>query len=273
MPLKINLQRIIFITILVLFGLKLSSSSLAGVNIWTGIEQQDVAVCTIAPQQAFQDDSVHMEKRSGDFVNQPYEYNLYLPTIYCEINSSPATIIGRVIDSLGVPVDGINLAMMNGDFRVDSYSDKNGDFTAEVIQGCNPIWNVQIVGISCSSRVMDPSTCLLKGYFERNYSENIAVPQSQPLIFTYEKATTVMNGTVIDLQGVPISDVRVFAFRSDNARSWGASLENGKFALPASDGSWDAYAVKFNPWTEGTHVNVNIVNGVATPDPLILNIP
>lgn len=198
---------------------------------------------------------------------------IYLPLIMHNYNPLTVTIKGRVIDSLDVPVNGINIAIIQDSYRTDAYSDSDGYFYADVPRTSNPIWNVQIVGILCSSRVMDPQNCVLKGYFQRNYNENVSVPQSQSLVFVFEKATTVISGTVVNAQGQPLSDIRVFAFRSDSAWSWGQSFSSGNFELPASDGSWDAYAVRFNPWTEGIHVGVIITDGVSSPSPVILTMP
>jgi serine/threonine protein kinase len=183
-------------------------------------------------------------------------------------------ISGKVVDSLGVPIEGINIAVtQSGDdyFRIDTYSTDDGTFHASLPRDSSGTWAVQIVGINCKSRIMD-SSCNLSGYFDLHDMEIIELPQKEPVVFVYEKATTVIRGTVIDRQGQPVSDIRIFADRSDGARSWTGSSDSGEFELPASDGSWEVYAFRFDPRAESEHIRVDITED-ELPDSIVLIAP
>jgi len=183
---------------------------------------------------------------------------------YCPLQ---VTISGKVIDSLNNPIDGINIAITQSAQRVDVYSDINGDFQTSVPNTGNSIWNAQIVGIMCTSRIMDPTSCNLKGYFELKYYMDVDASQSQPAVFIFEKATTVIKGKI------SVNGIRIFAIRSDGARSWISSSDTGDFELPASAGSWDVYAVSFTPsWKEGQHIKVEII-GTESPTSINLSAP
>jgi hypothetical protein len=172
--------------------------------------------------------------------------------------TATAVITGRVVDSLGAPIEGTGVAIIQrsssgDDLRLDVDSDREGSFEVHVPQTGNPTWNVQIVSMSCGSRVMNPQACELTGYFWVTYNVNVVVPQSRPVIFLFEKATTVIRGTAGE------GNDQVRALRSDGALSFGTPSSSGDFELPASNGRWDVYAVRFNPYTEGNHVRIEIV--------------
>ncbi len=188
-------------------------------------------------------------------VNKPKTgFSTSMPVKIGYSTSTPkADIFGNVVDSEGYPIEGINLAINQGDQRVDVYSGVNGSFSTYLPSSTNPIWNVQVVGIKCSSRVMN--NCMLTGYFELTQGMNVTLPLSKPITFIFEKATTMIKGKV------PASGIRIFANRSDGASSWGQSLNDGTFELPASDGIWDVYAANLNPYQEGEHISLEIING------------
>jgi serine/threonine-protein kinase len=193
-----------------------------------------------------------------------------VPVVELPADSDITRIFGFVNDSLGKPIDGINVAIWQGsgdaEYRQDAYSNSEGYFQADVPINAGPVWNVEAVGISCSSRIMDPANCSLNGYFELSDYASVAVPQSQPILFVYEKANTVLRGNV------PRGNTRVIAERSDGARSWGTSSDSGDFELPISDGSWEVYSVRFDPRTEGQRIRVEVTGG-NPPAPISLTAP
>lgn len=168
---------------------------------------------------------------------------------------TPPSIFGSVVDSDGLPIEGINIAVIQEEKRVDVYSATDGSFSAELPKSTNSNWTLEIVGINCTSKIM--SNCLLTGYFELFRSIDVTVPLSEPITFIFEKATTTIKGKV------SISGVRIFAIRSDGANSWGTSLIDGTFELPASDGMWNVYAVDLNSNQESEHIDLEIINGIS----------
>jgi hypothetical protein len=182
------------------------------------------------------------------------------------VGASDHTIVGSVTGSDGKPIGAVDVAVIQGQARVDVNSGSDGTFSATIPRTSNPDWNVQVVGIGCTSGVMDCNSGNMVGYFEQTFNVNVTVPQSQPIAFIFEKATTVIQGQV------PAGGLRIFAARSDGALSWGTSSSSGAFKLPAGDGSWEVYAVKFNPRAESSHVTVTIAGGGA-PAPVTLAAP
>ncbi|MFN8382931.1 MAG: carboxypeptidase-like regulatory domain-containing protein [Anaerolineales bacterium] len=168
---------------------------------------------------------------------------------------SKQSIFGSVVDSDGLPIEGINIAVIQKENRVDAYSAADGSFSAELPTSTDPNWNVEIVGINCTSKVM--TNCVLTGYFESFQNTDVTVPLSKPVTFVFEKATTSIKGKA------PVSGLRIFAIRSDGANSWGESLNDGAFELPASDGKWDVYAIDLNSNQESEHVSLEINNGIS----------
>jgi serine/threonine-protein kinase len=193
-----------------------------------------------------------------------------VPVVELPADSDITRIFGFVNDSLGKPIDGINVAIWQGsgdaEYRQDAYSNSEGYFQADVPISEGPVWNVEAVGILCSSRIMDPADCSLNGYFESSDYASVAVPQSQPVFFVYEKANNVLRGNV------PRGNTRVIAERSDGATSWGTSSDSGNFELPISDGSWEVYSLKFDPRTEGQRIRVEVTGG-NPPAPISLTAP
>ena len=171
------------------------------------------------------------------------------------LNQTTPSIFGSVVDSDGLPIEGINIAVIQEEKRVDVYSATDGSFRTELPDSTNSNWNVEIVGINCTSKIM--TNCLLTGYFELFQSIDVTVPLSEPIILIFEKATTTIKGKV------PVSGIRIFAIRSDGANSWGESSNDGTFELPASDGLWDVYAVDLNSNQESEHIDLEIINGTS----------
>lgn len=185
------------------------------------------------------------------------------------------TVYGKVVDTAGYSIDGINLALtsptLDDETRTDAYSNIHGDFFFYLPLGSSDLWQVSIVGIQCESIVMDED-CRLRSFFERQVAHIVRLPLTGPVIFVYERASTLIRGTVINDQEQPVEGMRVYAVRADDARSWGSTNEFGEFELPASDGRWEIFAVQFNPRVEGERVTIEIVSGSA-PEALFIQAP
>ncbi len=165
------------------------------------------------------------------------------------------SIFGSVVDSDGLPIEGINIAVIQEEKRLDVYTAGDGSFSVELPRSTKSNWTLDIVGINCESKIM--TDCLLTGYFELFQSIDVTVPLSKPITFVFEKATTTIKGKVA------ASGIRIFAIRSDGATSWGESIYEGTFELPASDGIWDVFAVDLNSGQESEHISLEIINGTS----------
>jgi hypothetical protein len=117
--------------------------------------------------------------------------------------------------------------------------------------------------------------CQLSGYFDSKHNNvTINVPQTEPVIFTYQRATAMLRGVVRDRTGQPVKNQRVDALRVDGGWSWGGnSDESGAFALPVAGGTWEVYTISFNPTrAEGKHITVQVIDGQDT-EPIALETP
>lgn len=189
---------------------------------------------------------------NGDVDNLPRE----------EITDS-LIVSGKVIDSSGESIEGIDVAVIHRMFdsvvQINTLSNKYGEFYAYIPPVITGAWEVQIVGISCDSRIVN-SSCSLSGYFNYNNRAYLELPPPAPVVFMYEISTTVITGTVVNEDGQTVS-MRVFAERDDGASSHTVSSSSGDFELPASVGSWEIYTLELKPRVEGERVSVDIVEG------------
>jgi hypothetical protein len=183
---------------------------------------------------------------------------------------SPVMVMGQVVDSENSPISGIGIAVTQDQTRSDAHSGDSGFFFVSLPDDSTGMWTVSVVSIDCTSRIMN-AECSLNGYFDLYTTQTISIPQTEKIVFVYEIATSALIGTVVDQAGQPVSDARVEAKRSDGARSWVAASE-GHFSLAVSPGTWEVYAMTFDPSQTGESVTVTIDPDVA-PDPLTLIIP
>ena len=103
----------------------------------------------------------------------------------------PGAIIiqGKIVDKQQQPIVGINLAVTQGmrtnQVRIDVYSDSEGKFYAYLPETASGPWTVEIVGILCTSSIMD-ANCKYSGHFATN-AFTIMVPDDVaiPLVFEY----------------------------------------------------------------------------------------
>jgi hypothetical protein len=98
------------------------------------------------------------------------------------------TIKGRVVDSSGAPIEGLTIAIYqqagDGERRTDSTTLANGEFSAFVPLTEIGTWNVSVVGISCTSRIVDAS-CKYSGHFDPVYT-TLVLPQQNLIEFIYQ---------------------------------------------------------------------------------------
>ncbi len=96
---------------------------------------------------------------------------------------------GQVVDSAGTPINGVVLAVYKGQgpdqLRTDATSNASGRFYAYLPLGADGSWTVEVVGIGCSSWIMD-SNCRYHGVFSAHGKETIQPPVSEPLYFVFD---------------------------------------------------------------------------------------
>lgn len=206
------------------------------------------------------------------------EFLRYTPPEYplpVAIFTNSLVISGRVVDSNGDPIDGIAIAVGQsfGDqfLRTDALSGEDGIFRAYLPQDSSGLWLVEVVGVRCTSRIVDEE-CRLSGYFIVDDEVPVALPQTVPIEFVYEIATTTISGTVLNAQGRAVVGMSVHASRADGAFSWGISGGEGEFQIAASEGTWQVFTVTFNPRTEGARIEVTVQAG-QDPQPIELSAP
>jgi uncharacterized protein YgiM (DUF1202 family) len=181
-------------------------------------------------------------------------------------------VTGKIIDSNGEPVEGIQLALGQNyfapEFQIATVSDEHGNFYIYLPPQAVGAANIQIIGINCQSKIVN-SNCNLETHFIYNTFVETTLPSQYPILFLYEKATTKIEGTVTDADGKPVS-IRVNARRSDGARSFTVSDSLGKFSLPAGQGTWQVRTILYEPTREGEAVFVNITP--SEPSPKAINL-
>lgn len=178
-----------------------------------------------------------------------------VPTQTESINN-PLSLSGRVIDSDGLPINGIAIAAVQGDKSMNGESDGDGRFTLQLPDAGE--WKVELTGIACESRIVD-SNCNLRGYFPRILNVIVNVPYNGEINLDFEKATKDLSGIVRNNQGQALSGIGVHGRRSDGAETHSATGSDGSFTLPASPGQWEIWPIQFDPsYVEGEHFQVNI---------------
>jgi SH3-like domain-containing protein len=184
-------------------------------------------------------------------------------------------IFGKVIDSSGQPINGVQVQVTAQLFQIAvqfvTHSGADGIFYAYFPPRTVGVWLVQIIGTECDSRIVD-GNCNVVEYILYNDSAYVQLPATAPLVFVYEKASNTIPGTVQDASGKVVSSMRVFATRSDGASASAISSATGSFTLPASPGVWKVYAVQFNPTLEGEAVYVTVPES-SQPDPITVLSP
>lgn len=187
------------------------------------------------------------------------------------------TITGRVEDTEGSPIPGINVAVILSndefDLRDDAISDENGVFTVYLPEDLFGTFDVQIVSWNCESPIAN-ANCQLSGYIQVEDRAFVTVPveQGEELVFTYEKTDQVLTGSVVEANGDPVDRILIVAERDDGATSLGRSDALGEFSIPIASGTWEVYAVIYDPdYTEGERVTVEISD--SAPEEIVVEAP
>ena len=95
---------------------------------------------------------------------------------------------GKVVDSIGEPVDGITVAAFrtgtDGNERTEGVSAANGHFYLYMPEEVGSDWSAAVVGVDCKSRIMDVS-CSYNGRFEPESLSLTLVPEGAVFEFQY----------------------------------------------------------------------------------------
>ena len=133
-------------------------------------------------------------------IEAPDYYSGWMLAIFLEIEGNPdhlrtveavdaLTIGGTVVDEAGDPVDKINVAVYRrsdgNEQRTDAHTDLEGNFYAYLPLDSEGEWMASVVGIGCSSRIVD-ADCDYTGRFEPE-SQLFTLPLDEPLSFVYMK--------------------------------------------------------------------------------------
>lgn len=222
-------------------------------------------------------DWIQMEDKDG---KQGWVFAELL-TLEGELQSLPVlgppdnlTISGKVIDSTGLPVNGVQIQVTAQLFQIAvqfvTRTNAEGIFYAFFPPDTVGVWLIEVIGTDCDSRIVD-ANCNVVEYFLYNDSAYVQLPANAPLVFVYEKASSFLSGTVQEAGGQPVS-MRVFATRSDGAIATAISSATGSFTLPVSAGVWKVYAVQLNPLLEGEAVYVTVAED-RQPEPISVRAP
>lgn len=93
---------------------------------------------------------------------------------------------GKVIDEFGEPVNDINVAVIRNNgttLRTDARTTDSGEFFAYIQSNNGNEWQVSVVGIGCTSRIVDQD-CNFEGKFEPAII-TILLPLQKTIEFTY----------------------------------------------------------------------------------------
>jgi len=185
------------------------------------------------------------------------------------------SINGKVIDQNGQTINGVQVQVTAQlfDFAVKfvTRSNEDGYFYTFFPLDTVGVWLVEIIGTDCGSRIVD-ANCNVVEFFLYNSAAYVQLPAASPLVFVYEAASSHITGTVQDASGAALSNVRVFATRSDGATAEALSSNTGSFVLPASPGIWEAYTVQPSPYLEGERFRVEVPE-TGEPDPIVILSP
>ena len=165
------------------------------------------------------------------------------------------TLRGHVADNQAEPVSGIRVAAEGqgnlAGIRSEGVSDQDGNFYIYLPKEINGTFNVEIVAVNCTSNIADVQPdggCQADDHFTVNWQAEAAIPQTSPVIFSYERAAAFLEGKVVYQDGNGASEVLVRATRiSDEVTSEKVTPVGGGFKLPLGIGTWEVVAVRFMP--------------------------
>jgi len=101
---------------------------------------------------------------------------------------SSITIIGNAMDTNNIGVDGLDVAVFQGNGadqrRTDTYTELDGSFTVYLPESSQGTWYVETVGTKCTSRIMD-ANCNHTGSIT-NPAFTVSLPQTVNITFIYD---------------------------------------------------------------------------------------
>lgn len=115
-------------------------------------------------------------------MDTPIETLPIIPTAFSVM------VTGTIKDNNDAPVDKVNVAVYQqtvyGELRSDAATDASGAFYVFLPNGSQGVFSVSIVGVDCTSSIMDDN-CKYQGTFDANGIAEITLPSNEAISFTY----------------------------------------------------------------------------------------
>jgi SH3-like domain-containing protein len=100
------------------------------------------------------------------------------------------SVLGKVTDASGNGIAGVDVAVTQQSsgktLRTDAISTRDGSFYAYLPAGSTGTWTVQIVGVDCTSPIIE-ANCAYSGKFDQGGKITADLAQLQPIVFVYRK--------------------------------------------------------------------------------------
>lgn len=185
-------------------------------------------------------------------------------------------IQGKVTETDGAPVNGIRVAALSTtdageELRAEATTGESGEFTIYLPADQTGSFDVQIVAANCNSRISSiiEGECIVADYFPVDSRTDVLLPQSQVVVFTYERGVTHLTGKVVYQDGYGASQVLVKATRlADGVESEWVTGVGGEFSLPLGLGIWEVVGIRFLP--DGTPLFSKATQYTITEDAQVL---
>lgn len=185
------------------------------------------------------------------------------------------TIVGAVQDQEGNPIPGIGISVTLQDdvntLPADTVTNEDGLFAVFLPPELTGVYDVMITSWECDSMVVNLN-CRLSGYVEGVDQYSVTLPQTDEIIFVYEKTSLTLSGVVQDVQEEPGAGFNIVAEREDGATSYGVSNADGEFTIPINAGNWEVYVFTFDPdYIEGDRISIEVTDSL--PEDITLPTP
>lgn len=99
-------------------------------------------------------------------------------------------VLGKVVDEDGTAINDITVAVYQGDgaqtLRTDAVTDERGIFTAYLPLDSAYTWTVSVVGVGCTSRIVDEN-CTYPGSFGTKATARFELPLNKQITLLYEQ--------------------------------------------------------------------------------------